>query len=328
MSKSVESNGSIREISDTGLESTVVRQKTLKSSIGCTGVGLHSGQKVEMTLHPADAGAGITFYRSDMGDDGHIPASWKNVTETTLATTIANDAGAHVGTIEHLMAALAGCGIDNAVIELDGPEVPVMDGSAAPFVFLIECAGVTFQKAARRAILVEKPVRVGNDDKFIALSPAPSFGVSFAIEFDSAAVSRQSVDMQLVNGAFKNDISRARTFGFAHEVDAMRKAGLARGGSLENAVVIEGDTILNKDGLRYEDEFVRHKVLDCVGDLYLAGAPIIGRIDALRSGHALNHELLCALFADDSAWSYKEFSDALVPGTAHGAEPEAVAATA
>ena len=232
-----------------------------------------------------------------------------------LATTITNESGSSVGTVEHLMAAFAGCGIDNAIVELDGPEVPIMDGSAAPFMFLVECAGSVSQNAARRAILIKKTIRVGNEKNFISLSPASAFGITFAIEFDTSAVERQFLDMQLVNGTFKNEIARARTFGFAHEVDAMRKAGLALGGSLENAIVIEGNTILNEDGLRYKDEFVRHKVLDCIGDLYLAGAPIIGKIDGYRSGHNLNHRLLCALFEDDTSWSYVELTDEVVPGT-------------
>ena len=291
------------------------KQKTLSSSISCTGVGLHSGRKINMTLHPAEINSGIVFCRSDSKKEGEIRASWTNVTDTMLATTITNEAGLCVGTVEHLMAAFAGCGIDNAVVELDGPEVPIMDGSAAPFMFLVECAGPTIQSTARRAIRVEKTIRVGSDNNFISLSPASSFGVAFTIEFDTSAVERQFLEMRLVNGAFKNEIARARTFGFAHEVDAMREAGLALGGSLENAIVIEGNTILNKDGLRYEDEFVRHKVLDCVGDLYLAGAPIIGQINGYRSGHTLNHQLLCALFEDDSSWSYVELTNEVVPGT-------------
>jgi len=268
-----------------------------------------------MTIHPADINTGIIFRRSDLKRPSLISASWTNVTDTMLATTITNESGSSVGTVEHLMAAFAGCGIDNAIVELDGPEVPIMDGSAAPFMFLVECAGSVSQNAARRAILIKKTIRVGNEKNFISLSPASAFGITFAIEFDTSAVERQFLDMQLVNGTFKNEIARARTFGFAHEVDAMRKAGLALGGSLENAIVIEGNTILNEDGLRYKDEFVRHKVLDCIGDLYLAGAPIIGKIDGYRSGHNLNHRLLCALFEDDTSWSYVELTDEVVPGT-------------
>jgi UDP-3-O-[3-hydroxymyristoyl] N-acetylglucosamine deacetylase len=271
-----------------------------------------------MTLHPADVATGIIFQRSDLGSKtGTIVASWDNVVDTRMATTLGNANGVCVGTVEHLMAALAGCGIDNALVEIDGPEVPVMDGSSAPFVFLIECAGVQLQQAPRLAIKIDKPIIVGDDSKFISLRPDDSFSVSFEIDFDDAPVAQQQLSLRLVNGTFKTEIARARTFGFAHEVDALREAGLARGGSLDNAVVINGNKVLNGDGLRYSDEFVRHKILDCVGDLYLAGAPIIGAVDALRSGHALNNVLLKALFDNPSAWSHVEMTDALVPGTSH-----------
>ena len=303
--------------------SKVVMQKTLKSSIGCTGIGLHSGKKVTMSLNPAAPDTGIVFHRTDFeGDDRIIPARWDFVVDTRMATTIGNQSGACVSTIEHLMAALAGCGIDNAIIEIDGAEVPVMDGSAAPFIFLVECAGMIDQNAPRKAIKIERPIEVGDSDKFVSATPDESFSVAFEIDFEDTAVARQQLSMRLVNGTFKTEIARARTFGFVHEVDALRKAGLALGGSLDNAVVISGDTILNGDGLRYDDEFVRHKILDCVGDLYLAGAPIIGQIDALRSGHALNNQFLVSLFADDSAWSYVEMSSASVPGVSHSWDQE------
>ena len=226
------------------------------------------------------------------------------------------------------MAALAGCGIDNTIIEIDGAEVPVMDGSAAPFIFLFECAGMIEQNAPRKAIKIERPVKVGYSDKFISATPDDSFSVDFEIDFEDTAVARQKLSMRLVNGTFKTEIARARTFGFVHEVNALRKAGLALGGSLDNAVVISGDTILNGDGLRYDDEFVRHKILDCVGDLYLAGAPIVGQIVALRSGHALNNQFLNSLFADDTAWSYVEMSGASVPGVSHNWDQESALAIA
>ena len=309
--------------------SKVVLQKTLKSSIGCTGIGLHSGKKVGMSLNPAAADTGIVFHRTDLeGEDRIIPARWDFVVDTRLATTIGNQASACISTIEHLMAALAGCGIDNTIIEIDGAEVPVMDGSAAPFIFLVECAGMIEQNAPRKAIKIERPVEVGDSDKFISASPGNSFSVDFEIDFEDTAVARQQLSMRLVNGTFKTEIARARTFGFVHEVDALRKAGLALGGSLDNAVVISGDTILNGDGLRYDDEFVRHKILDCVGDLYLAGAPIIGKIVALRSGHTLNNQFLNSLFADDTAWSYVEMSEASVPGVSHNWEQESALAVA
>jgi UDP-3-O-[3-hydroxymyristoyl] N-acetylglucosamine deacetylase len=292
-----------------------VFQKTLKSSIGCTGIGLHSGRKVSMSLHPAAAGTGIVFQRTDLANnDGLIPATWDRVVDTRMATTIGNDKGARVSTIEHLMAALAGCGIDNAIVEIDAAEVPVMDGSAAPFIFLIECAGICEQSAPRRAIKLHRPIEVGDDNRFLNAHPDEAFSVSFAIDFGDSVIARQELAMRLVNGTFKAEIARARTFGFAHEVDALRRAGLALGGSLDNAVVIGKDGVLNQEGLRYEDEFVRHKILDCVGDLYLAGMPIIGRIEALRSGHALNNRFLKALFENRDAWSIVELTDVVVPG--------------
>lgn len=281
----------------------VVRQRTLKNSISCSGVGLHSGQKVSLTLHPGEPDTGIMFERSDL-ENGRslIPARWDRVVDTFLCTAIGNEHGARVATIEHLMAALAGCHIDNAVIEVDGSEVPAMDGSAAPFVFLIECAGVVEQESARRAIEVLKPVTVTDSGRTAALLPDDCFRVSCEIEFDSDLIARQSFSVELHNGAFKSEISRARTFGFAHEVDQLRAAGLARGGSMENAVVISDNKVLNEEGLRFDNEFVRHKVLDSVGDLYLAGGPIIGHFRGVRTGHEMNNALLRALFADETAW--------------------------
>lgn len=292
-----------------------VQQKTIMESITCRGIGLHTGDQVTMTLHPAGTNTGIVFVRSDIGEGGYIDASWRNVTKTKLATTISNEAGHHVSTIEHLMAGLAGCGIDNILVEIDAPEVPVMDGSAKPFVTMIESAGIMVQGARRKAIVITEPIKVGNQNSFISLNPAAKFGVSFEIEFCNTTLAKQALDMKLVNGTFKDEIASARTFGFAHEVDALQKAGLALGGSLENAIVIEGNNVLNQDGLRYHNEFVRHKILDCVGDLYLAGAPIIGQVNAVRSGHALNHELLCTLFSNVDSWRFSELSAAVVPGT-------------
>ena len=309
--------------------SKVVLQKTLKSSIGCTGVGLHSGKKITMTLNPAKPNTGIVFHRIDLPvEDQIVPARWDCVVDTLLATTIGNKVGACISTIEHLMAALAGCGIDNAIVEIDGAEVPIMDGSAAPFIFLVECAGMIEQSLPRKAIKIERAIEVRDADKYFTVKPDNAFSIKFEIDFEDTAVARQGLNMRLVNGAFKTEIARARTFGFAHEVDALRKAGLALGGSLDNAVVINGDKILNGDGLRYEDEFVRHKILDCVGDLYLAGAPIIGQIDALRSGHKLNNQFLISLFSDKSAWSYVEMSDAMVPGVAHSLDQQPTLALA
>ena len=281
-----------------------LRQHTLKSPIGCTGVALHSGAAVSIRLCPAKVDSGIVFRRTDVSDvDAQVPARWDRVVDSRLCTTLGNDDGVTVATVEHLMAALAGAWVDNAVIEIDGPEVPIMDGSAEPFLFLIECAGIREQTAPRRAHRIEKAVSVGTGESFASLVPADGFTVSFEIDFDSAAVARQSVSVSLVNGTFKTELARARTFGFLGEVEQMRAAGLARGGSLDNAVVISGDSILNPGGLRFADEFVRHKALDAVGDLYLIGAPLIGHFHGVRSGHGTNHSLLRALFADADAWS-------------------------
>jgi UDP-3-O-[3-hydroxymyristoyl] N-acetylglucosamine deacetylase len=288
-----------------------VRQKTLKSAIRCTGTALHSGSKVSMTLRPADPGTGIVFKRVDIvGGGAAIPADWRHVADSRLCTAVENGNGISVATVEHLMAAFAGCEIDNALVEINGDEIPVMDGSAEPFVFLIECAGVVEQDAVRRGIRVLKPVTVREGSRSASLSPGEGFSVSFQIKFDSPAVARQKCFFRLVNGVFKSEICRARTFGFLHEVDELRAAGLAQGGSLDNAVVVSGSEILNEGGLRYEDEFVRHKVLDAIGDLYLAGAPLVGHFHGVESGHTLNCRLLKALFADDEAWSFTELDPA------------------
>ncbi len=280
-------------------------QKTLKSSIHCSGVGLHSGQRVRMTLKPAEVNTGIVFVRSDApGDRRVIPAMWDRVCDTNHCTVIGNGHGVTVGTIEHLMAALNGCGVDNAVIVLDGPEVPVMDGSAAPFVFLIECAGLVSQAATRRAIRLLRTVEVTEGQRWASLSPGAGVSFSFEIEFAAHAVPRQEGYIRLANGAFKADLARARTFGFLNEVKHLRDHGLALGGSLDNAVVMDDGAVLNEGGLRYDDEFVRHKILDSIGDLYLAGAPILGHFHGCKSGHMLNNRLLKTLFTDETAWCY------------------------
>lgn len=254
-----------------------------------------------MALHPAAPDTGIVFRRTDQ-DNTEIAANWRNVVDSTLCTTLGNPDGVTVATVEHLMASFAGLEVDNAVVELDGPEVPVMDGSAAPFVFLIECAGLVEQSALRHAIKVMKSVRVGGKGSSAMLVPDDEFRLSFVIDFTSGAISRQELSVAIDAESFKHDISRARTFGFLDEVDRMRAAGLARGGSLDNAVVISGDRILNQEGLRYGDEFVRHKMLDALGDLYLAGRPILGHFHGMRSGHATNRRLVEALLEDATAW--------------------------
>jgi UDP-3-O-[3-hydroxymyristoyl] N-acetylglucosamine deacetylase len=255
-----------------------------------------------MTLHPAEPDQGIRFRRSDRGGI-EIAADWRHVVESQLCTTIDNGDGVAVATIEHVMAALAGLEIDNAVVEIDGGEVPAMDGSAAPFVFLLECAGIVEQDAPRRAIKILKRVKVGDIARSAALRPADGLSIAFAIDFTAGAIGHQSIDLAIDPDAFKTALAPARTFGFLEEVEALRAAGLARGGSLENAVIVGDGRIMNQAGLRFRDEFVRHKALDALGDLYLAGAPIIGQFSGIRSGHALNRQLLAALFKDRAAWT-------------------------
>ena len=277
-------------------------QQTLKTIIGCRGIGLHSGHKVTMTLNPAPANTGIVFRRTDAAAE--IRASWANTADSALCTVLSNGKGISISTVEHLMAALAGAEIDNAIVELDGPEVPVMDGSSAPFLFLIECAGVVEQDAPRRAIKVLKSVSVIEDDATAALSPDDGFSMSFEIDFDNPLIRRQDISLAFDEETFKSELSRARTFGLLDEVDRLRAAGLARGGSLDNAIVVGRDHVLNTGGLRYDNEFVRHKLLDAFGDLYLAGGPIIGSFRGVRSGHAHTRRLLATLFADGDAWCY------------------------
>ena len=310
-----------------GANSDGLLQHTLKSTIRCTGIGLHSGAGATLTISPAAADAGITFIRTDKrGTAAHIQASWDNVVDTRLCTVLGNAEGTTVSTVEHVMAALAGCGIDNATIAIDGPEVPIMDGSAAPFVAAIERAGRVEQDAARRLIRVLKPVSVGTGSATASLIPGDRPLFSFDIAFDSSVIGRQTGQFELVNGAFRDEIGDARTFCFLHDVEAMQRAGLARGGSLDNAVVVdkEQNRVLNEGGLRSPDEFVRHKILDAVGDLYLAGGPILGRYHGSRAGHALNNQLLRALFADRSAWCF-DSPAAMLPSGWCAYQPRAVA---
>jgi UDP-3-O-[3-hydroxymyristoyl] N-acetylglucosamine deacetylase len=278
-------------------------QTTIKNTVECTGVGIHSGKLAHMSLKPAKAGTGILFRRLDMAESqAYVPARFDAVTDTRLGTTIANEAGVVVNTIEHLMAAFAGLGIDNALVELDGPEIPIMDGSAAPFVFLVECAGIRNLTAQRRAIRVLKRVQISEGEKLAELTPDDSFSVEIEIDFESPAIARQRFRFDLNGRGFKTEVARARTFGFRHEVDGLQARGLGRGGSLDNTIVIDGSEILNSGGLRYPNEFARHKLLDAIGDLYLAGAPILGHFRGVRSGHTLNNLLLRRLFARADAF--------------------------
>jgi len=278
-------------------------QQTLQKNISIDGIGLHSGADVYMRLIPAKENQGIIFKRTDVADKNSvIPAKWDNVVDTRLCTVIGNDDGVTVGTIEHLMAALRGCGIDNAVIELDGPEVPVMDGSSAAFVQAIEEAGTMTQAQPRRAIKVLKEICVERDGKKACLLPSEESSFSGKIEYQHPNIGSQAYKTKLVNGNFKHELAECRTFGFLKDVEMMRSAGLALGGSLENAIVLDDEGVMNPEGLRFNDEFIRHKLLDAVGDLYLAGSPIIGAYEGQLAGHALNNELLHALFADELAW--------------------------
>jgi UDP-3-O-[3-hydroxymyristoyl] N-acetylglucosamine deacetylase len=291
------------------ISSEFIFQKTLKNSIHCSGVGLHSGTKINMTLLPAPANSGVVFRRVDIKKGtNEIKATWENAVETPLCTTLVGPNGIRIATIEHLMSALAGYEVDNVVIELDGAEVPVMDGSAAPFVFLIECAGTLEQSAPRRALRVLEHVETAESHRSASLMPGKGFTVNFEIDFDSRAVGRQECFVELSQSAFKREVSRARTFGFLQEFDKLLELGLARGGSLDNAVVISGDTVMNEGGLRYENEFVRHKVLDSIGDLYLIGGPLIGHFQGVRAGHALTLRLIQTLFADQSAWEWVDMT--------------------
>lgn len=290
-----------------------VRQRTLKSSISCSGVGLHSGKRVTLGLHPAAAGSGIRFRRTDIaGDQAIVPALWSSVGDTRLNTCLTDAAGHQVRTVEHLMSALSGMGIDNALVEISGPEVPAMDGSAAPFLFLVECAGTVEQDAPRRAVKVLRRVTVRDGEKMAELLPGTGFTLEVTIDFAVEAIRRQQSTVVMRGSAFKNEISRARSFGFEQDVSALRAAGLALGGSLDNAVVIssDGSRVLNEEGLRYEDEFVRHKILDAVGDLALAGAPLIGHFRGVRCGHEINNRLLRTLFADATAWTMVDMQSA------------------
>ncbi|MEZ5918742.1 MAG: UDP-3-O-acyl-N-acetylglucosamine deacetylase [Alphaproteobacteria bacterium] len=282
-------------------------QRTVSEIITVKGVGLHSGQVITLSIKPAGADEGITFIRTDVTEgDNAIPALWDHVVDTQLCTVIGNEDGVRVGTIEHLMSALRGAGIDNALIELDGSEVPVMDGSAAPFLELIEETGAAVQPSPRRIIKVLKEVSVERDGKRVTLSPAENSVFAGEIAFDHQSVGTQRYEVELFNGNYRHEIAAARTFGFLHEVEWMRSQGLALGGSLDNAVVLGPEGVMNPDGLRFEDEFIRHKLLDAIGDLYLAGLPIMGAYDGVKAGHAINNEILKALFADKDAYEVIE----------------------
>lgn len=281
----------------------MVGQRTLKNSIRATGIGLHTGRKVLMTLKPAPPDTGIVFRRIDLAEPVDIPAHAQNVGETTLGTTLVRD-GVKVGTVEHLLSAFAGLGIDNAIVEVSAPEVPIMDGSAGPFVFLVQSAGIEEQVAAKRFVRICRRVRVHDGDKWAEFRPFDGFKVNFEIEFNHPIFKRRSqrASMDFSTTSFLKEVSRARTFGFMRDIEQLRARNLALGGNLDNAIVLDDSRVLNEDGLRYEDEFVKHKILDAIGDLYLLGHSLIGEFSGYKSGHALNNTLLRTLLADASAW--------------------------
>ena len=288
----------------------MIKQRTLKNVIRATGVGLHTGEKVYLTLRPASSETGIVFRRIDLADPVEIRACPENVSDTRLSTTLEFN-GARVSTVEHLMSAFAGLGIDNAYVDLTAAEVPIMDGSAGPFVFLVQSAGIAEQTAPKRFMRIKKEVRVEEGDKWACFQPFEGFKVSFAIEFDHPTFrnSTQNATVDFSTTSFVKEVSRARTFGFMGDLEALRQAGLARGGGLDNAIVLDDFRILNDDGLRYEDEFVKHKVLDAIGDLYLLGHPLIGSFSAHKSGHSLNNSLLRKLVATQDAWELITYNE-------------------
>lgn len=288
----------------------MINQRTLKNVIRATGVGLHTGEKVYLTLRPAAVDTGVVFRRVDLDPVVELSAKPDRVGDTRLSTAL-QEGDVSVSTVEHLMAALAGLGIDNVYVELTCPEVPIMDGSAAPFVFLIQSAGVIEQNAPKKFIRVTKPVRIEEGDKWAQFDPFEGFKVSFAIDFDHPIFTKspQQATVDFSTTSFVKEVSRARTFGFMHEVEALREAGLALGASQDNAIAMDSYSILNDDGLRYEDEFVKHKILDAIGDLYLLGHPLIGAFNAYKSGHALNNKLLRSLAEQPDCWEFVTFDD-------------------
>ena len=286
------------------LNSSSNQQQTIGKPVSIKGIGLHTGAEVTMKLCPAIVDYGIKFIRKDIKDNNVIEALWSNVSSTRLSTTISNQNGISVSTVEHLMSALSGLHIDNIKIEIDGPEVPIMDGSSIKFVDLIDQTSTKSLNKRRKILKVKKNIKVENSDSSVELKPNNQFSIDFEIDFPSKLISKQSCQLQLVNGNYKTDIASARTFGFEKDVDILRSNGLALGGSLENAVVVGESQILNSDGLRFKDEFVRHKILDSIGDLYLAGAPIQGYFLGIKSGHHLNNLLLRSLFSDENNYEY------------------------
>jgi UDP-3-O-[3-hydroxymyristoyl] N-acetylglucosamine deacetylase len=286
----------------------MIKQRTLNNMIRATGIGLHTGEKVFLTLRPAPEDTGIVFRRSDLSPMVEIQASAENVGDTMLSTTLTKGE-VRVSTVEHLLAALAGLGIDNAIIDVTAPEVPIMDGSASPFVFLLQSAGIKEQNKPKRFIRIKKPISISDGDKTASFKPFNGFKVEFSIDFDHPAFNNRTLQasVDFSTTSFVKEISRARTFGFMHEIEYLRSQGLARGGSMDNAIVVDEFQVLNEDGLRYEDEFVKHKILDAIGDLYLLGNSLIGEYIGYKSGHGLNNSLLRELIVRKDAWEMVTF---------------------
>jgi len=289
---------------------SMIRQRTLNNTIRASGVGMHTGDKVYLTLHPAEPDTGIVFVRTDLEPCVEVRAQAENVGDTMLSTTLLNG-DVRVSTVEHLLSALAGLGIDNARVDVSAAEIPIMDGSAAPFVFLVQSAGIREQDAAKKFVRVKRTVTVEQEGKRACFKPFDGFKVNFSIDFDHPVFAQQTMNatVNFSSASFVKEVSRARTFGFMHEYEQMKSMGLARGGSLENAIVVDEHAILNKGGLRYHDEFVKHKILDAIGDLYLLGNSLICEFDAHKSGHGLNNASIRALMAEKDAWEYVTFVD-------------------
>lgn len=294
----------------------MIKQRTLKQTVKVTGVGLHSGNKVTLTLRPAVANTGVIYRRTDLNPPVSFPADAKAIRDTMLCTCLVNDDGVRISTVEHLNAALAGLGIDNIIIEVDAPEIPIMDGSASPFIYLLLDAGIEEQNAAKRFIRVKQKIRVEDGDKWAEFAPYNGFHLDFTIDFNHPAISKnvRHFAMEFSVQDFVRQISRARTFGFMKDIEYLQSQGLALGGSLDNAIVLDDYRILNEEGLRFQDELVRHKMLDAIGDLFMCGHNIIGSFKAYKSGHGLNNKLLRALLDNQQAWEYVSFEEnATVP---------------
>lgn len=289
----------------------MIKQRTIKDSVSAVGVGLHKGKKVQLTLRPAPANTGIVFRRVDLEPVVDIKATPEAVGETTMCTCLVNEQGVKISTVEHLLAAVAGMGIDNLIIDVDSHEIPIMDGSSLPFVYLIQSVGIESLNAAKRFIRIKQPIRVEEGDKWAEVRPYEGFKVNFAIDFNHPVIANtsQQMSMDLSSCSFIKEISRARTFGFVRDIELLRSHNLALGGSLENAIVLDDYDMLNKDGLRYDDEFVKHKILDAIGDLYMCGHSMLAELNAYKSGHGLNNLLLREVFKQKDAWEWVTYED-------------------